>query len=48
MEKINKLVIIGGIYGNEFIGIYFVKKFEKFFELIIRKNFEIKILLVNF
>lgn len=41
MKKINKLVIVGGIYGNEFIGIYFVKKFEEFLELISRRNFDI-------
>ena len=47
MEKINKLAIIGGTHGNEFTGIYLVKKFEKFPELITRKNFETKTLLAN-
>ncbi|MEM1170483.1 MAG: aspartoacylase [Cyanobacteria bacterium P01_H01_bin.35] len=47
MEKINKLAIIGGTHGNEFTGIYLVKKFEKFPDLISRTNFETKTLLAN-
>ena len=47
MEKINKLAIVGGTHGNEFTGIYLVKKFEKFPDLISRTNFETKTLLAN-
>ena len=47
MEKINKLAIVGGTHGNEFTGIYLVKKFEKFPDLISRTNFETQTLLAN-
>ncbi|MEB3343035.1 aspartoacylase [Okeania sp.] len=47
MEKINKLAIVGGTHGNEFTGIYLVKKFEKFPDLISRTNFETNTLLAN-
>ncbi|MCL2931568.1 MAG: aspartoacylase [Trichodesmium sp. MAG_R03] len=47
MKKINKLAIVGGTHGNEFTGIYLIKKFEKFPDLINRKNFETKTLLAN-
>ncbi len=47
MEKINKLAIVGGTHGNEFTGIYLVKKFEKSPDLISRTNFETKTLLAN-
>ena len=40
MKKINKLAIVGGTHGNEFTGIYLVKKFEEFPELISRRNFD--------
>ncbi|MGB3511628.1 MAG: aspartoacylase [Microcoleaceae cyanobacterium] len=47
MEKINKVAIVGGIHGNELIGVYLVKKFEKNPVLISRKNFETQTLLGN-
>ena len=47
MEKINKLAIVGGTHGNEFTGIYLVKKFDKFPDLMSRTNFETKTLLAN-
>ncbi|MGK7919351.1 MAG: aspartoacylase [Trichodesmium sp.] len=47
MKKINQLAIIGGTHGNEFTGIYLIKKFEKFPDLISRTNFATKTLLAN-
>lgn len=47
MEKINQVAIIGGTHGNEFTGIYLIKKFEKFPDLISRTNFATKTLLAN-
>ncbi|MDE5071778.1 MAG: aspartoacylase [Trichodesmium sp. St5_bin8] len=47
MKKINKLAIVGGTHGNEFTGIYLVKKFEEFPELISRRNFDTQTLLAN-
>jgi len=47
MEKINRLAIVGGTHGNEFTGVYLIKKFEKFPDLISRTNFQTKTLLAN-
>lgn len=47
MEKINQVAIVGGTHGNEFTGIYLVKKFEKKPDLISRTNFETQTLLAN-
>ncbi|NET40985.1 aspartoacylase [Okeania sp. SIO2B3] len=47
MEKINKVAIVGGTHGNEFTGIYLLKKFENFPDLISRTNFETQTLFAN-
>lgn len=47
MERINKVAIVGGTHGNEFTGIYLVKKFENFPDLISRTNFETQTLFAN-
>ncbi|AOX01543.1 aspartoacylase [Moorena producens PAL-8-15-08-1] len=40
LKTINKVAIVGGTHGNEFTGVYLVKKFDKFPELITRPSFE--------
>lgn len=40
IKQIDRVVIVGGIHGNEFTGAYLVKKFEQFPLLIKRSSFE--------
>jgi aspartoacylase len=47
MSKIKRVVIVGGTHGNELIGIYLVKKFERSPDLIQRSSFESLTLFAN-
>ncbi|MBD2126174.1 aspartoacylase [Microcoleus sp. ZQ-A2] len=47
MQRISRVAIVGGIHGNELTGIYLVKKFERFPQLIQRATFETLTLLGN-
>ncbi|MFM7366013.1 MAG: aspartoacylase [Cuspidothrix sp.] len=47
MNQIKRLVIVGGNHGNEFTGIYLVKKFHKYPHLVHRSSFETLSLLGN-
>ncbi|AFZ20511.1 aspartoacylase [Allocoleopsis franciscana] len=47
MQQINRVAIVGGIHGNELTGVYLVKKFEQFPQLIQRSSFETFTLLGN-
>ncbi len=47
IKDINKVVIIGGIHGNELIGVYLIRLFEEFPHLIKRQSFETLTLLGN-
>lgn len=47
MNKIKRVVIVGGTHGNELIGIYLVKKFERSPHLIQRSSFESCTLFAN-
>lgn len=47
IQRIHQVAIVGGIHGNELTGIYLVKKFEQFPQLIQRSNFETFTLLGN-
>jgi succinylglutamate desuccinylase len=46
-NSIRRVAIVGGTHGNEWTGIYLVKKFEQFPELIRRSSFEVITLLGN-
>lgn len=47
MKPINRVAIVGGTHGNEFTGIYLIKKFEQFPNLIHRTSFETLTLIGN-
>ncbi|MGV2827810.1 aspartoacylase [Myxosarcina sp. GI1(2024)] len=48
MNQIQRVTIVGGIHGNELLGIYLVKKFRKFPQILQRyTDIEIKTLLAN-
>ena len=47
MNKIKRVAIVGGVHGNELLGIYLVKKFQQFPQLISRDNLEVITLLAN-
>lgn len=47
MNKINRVAIIGGTHGNEFTGVYLLKKFEQDLNLVKRPSFETLTLLGN-
>ena len=47
MEKISRVAIVGGTHGNEFTGVYLIKKFERTPEIIKRPSFETLTLLAN-
>jgi aspartoacylase len=47
MEKVNQVVVIGGMHGNELIGVYLIRLFEQFPHLIQRQSFETLTLLGN-
>ncbi|MBP5974459.1 aspartoacylase [Brasilonema sp. CT11] len=40
MNRINKVVLVGGTHGNEFTGAYLIKKYEQYPHLIQRDSFE--------
>ncbi len=46
-HAINRVGIVGGTHGNELTGVYLVKKFEEYSNLIHRSNFETLTLLAN-
>jgi len=47
MNQINRVAIVGGTHGNEFIGAYLIKKFDQFPHVIQRPSFETITLLGN-
>ena len=47
MNQIKRLAIVGGSHGNELIGVYLVKKFQKYPNLITRNSFKTLSLLGN-
>ncbi|CAG9295400.1 aspartoacylase [Celerinatantimonas diazotrophica] len=47
MEKINSVAILGGTHGNEFSGIYLLKKWHKHSEQISRPTLNVETLLAN-
>ena len=47
MKKIKRIAIFGGVHGNELLGIYLVKKFQQFPQLITRNSLEVITLLAN-
>lgn len=47
MNKIKRIALVGGTHGNEFTGVYLIKKFERCPELIKRPSFETLTLLGN-
>ncbi|MBF2006511.1 MAG: aspartoacylase [Chlorogloeopsis fritschii C42_A2020_084] len=47
MNQINRVAIVGGTHGNELTGVYLIKKFERFPQLIQRSSFETLTLLAN-
>ena len=46
-EAVRKVAIVGGTHGNEFTGIYLVKKFDKLPALIQRSSFECSTIVAN-
>jgi aspartoacylase len=46
-NKISQVTIVGGIHGNELLGVYLIKKFGKFPQLIERPSFNTTTLLAN-
>jgi succinylglutamate desuccinylase len=46
-ESVRRVVIVGGTHGNELTGVYVVKKFDRFPELLHRDTFECTTLLAN-
>ncbi|TVU52147.1 MAG: aspartoacylase [Arthrospira sp. PLM2.Bin9] len=46
-DQIKRVAIVGGTHGNEWTGIYLIKKFERSPELLRRSNFETFTLLAN-
>lgn len=47
MNKINRVLIVGGTHGNELTGVYLIEKFERNPALIHRSNFATLTLLAN-
>ncbi|WP_353932246.1 aspartoacylase [Okeanomitos corallinicola TIOX110] len=47
MNQINQVAIVGGSHGNELIGVYLVKKFQKYPDLIKRTGYKTVSLLGN-
>ncbi|WP_016949036.1 aspartoacylase [Anabaena sp. PCC 7108] len=47
MNQINRVAIVGGSHGNELTGVYLVKKFQKYPNLINKHSFETLALLGN-
>jgi succinylglutamate desuccinylase len=47
MHPIKRVLIVGGTHGNEFTGVYLIKKFQQFPHLTQQKGFEVHTLLAN-
>ncbi len=47
MDDIKRVAIVGGVHGNELLGIYLVKKFQQYPHLVKRDSFEVVTLLAN-
>ncbi|NEP02371.1 MAG: aspartoacylase [Symploca sp. SIO2E9] len=47
MNQISQVAIVGGTHGNELIGVYLIKKFKQFPDLIKRPSFKTLSLLAN-
>lgn len=47
VKQVGRVAIVGGTHGNEFTGVYLIKKFAQFPNLIARPSFETQILLAN-
>jgi len=47
MNKIKKIAVVGGTHGNEFSGIYLLKKWQKHPQSLARKDLEINTLFAN-
>jgi len=47
MNKINQVAIVGGTHGNEFSGIYLLKKWQQSPQLLARENLAIKTVFAN-
>ena len=47
INPISRVALVGGTHGNEFTGVYLIKKFEQFPELIQRSSFDAFTLLGN-
>lgn len=47
MDKINKVVIVGGTHGNEFSGIYLIRRYQQHPELMQRSSFDVATLWAN-
>ncbi len=47
MNQLKRVLIVGGTHGNELIGIYLIRKFERSHHLISRPSFETVTLLAN-
>jgi len=45
--RINRIAIVGGTHGNEFTGVYLVKKFQAYPELVQRESFQTVAVLAN-
>ena len=46
-NSICKVAIVGGTHGNELTGVYLVRKFDRFPELLNRPSFECVTLIAN-
>lgn len=47
LKRIDRVLIVGGTHGNEWIGAYLVKKLEQYPEQVYRPSFETVTLLAN-
>ncbi|GAB4381266.1 MAG: aspartoacylase [Elainellaceae cyanobacterium] len=47
MNQVSRVAIVGGTHGNELTGVYVVKKFEQFPQLVERSSFETLLLVAN-
>ena len=46
-KSIKKVAVVGGTHGNELTGVYLVKKFQQFPELLQRESFECQTFIAN-
>ncbi len=47
MDKINKVLIVGGTHGNELTGVFLVKKFQKLKNIFANYSFKVDFLIAN-